>query len=305
MRKPIQIAIPQPCHEKWSEMTPTDKGRFCAACQKSVTDFTNTSDREIVQLINSNKNLCGRFSPSQLDRDLIVPKEKSKVWTAIAAGVISFITIGSHKATAQETIKTEQTDYTNSYETVGILTGVVRDKNDVLADVTITNKTNNETTVSLLSGDYEILADKGDIIEFYLDGYITQTITVKSSPHKNIKLKKDKNYNEQEQKTGPFVITGTVNDETGPLPSANIVIKGTSTSTKTDINGNYSIKVKKGDILEFSFIGYKTKNILVSSNNNISVLFTSEDNANLGLIVVERERTFFGRVFHSIGNFFR
>ena len=110
MRKPIQIAIPQPCHEKWDEMTPTDKGRFCASCQKKVIDFTKVSDREIVQLIKSNKNLCGRFSPSQLNRDLIVPKEKSTAWTAIAAGVISFITLGSYKATAQETVKTEQTD---------------------------------------------------------------------------------------------------------------------------------------------------------------------------------------------------
>src|SRR5690606_2528919 len=147
MRKPIQISIPQPCHEKWDEMTPTDKGRFCAACQKNVIDFTKASDREIVQLIKSNKNLCGRFSPSQLSRDLIVPKEKSTVWTAIAAGVLGFISLGSHKATAQETVKTEQTENTNSYETVGILTGVVRDKNDVLPDVTIINKTNNETTV--------------------------------------------------------------------------------------------------------------------------------------------------------------
>ncbi|MFL9838715.1 carboxypeptidase-like regulatory domain-containing protein [Flavobacterium sp. ST-75] len=302
MRKPIQISIPQPCHEKWDEMTPTDKGRFCAACQKNVIDLTKVSDREIVQLIKSNKNLCGRFSPSQLNRDLIVPKEKSTVWTAIAATVISFITLGSHKATAQETLKTEQTENINSYETIGILTGVVRDKNDVLPDVTIINKTNNETTVSLLSGNYEILADKGDIIEFYLDGYITQTITVKSNPHKNVKLKKDKNYNEQEQKTGPFVITGTVNDETGPLPSANIVIKGTSISTQADINGNYSIEVKKGDILEFLYVGYTTKEITVNNLSEINITMTS---AIMGMGAIEVRRSFIGRVFHSIGNFFR
>lgn len=304
MRKPIQIAIPQPCHEKWDEMTPTDKGRFCASCQKNVTDFTKASDREIANAFNSEKNLCGRFSPSQLNRDLIVPKEKSTAWTAIAAGVISFITLGSHKATAQETVKTEQTDYTNSYETVGILTGVVRDKNDVLADVTITNKTNNETTISLLSGDYEILADKGDIIEFYLDGYITQTITVKSSSRKNVKLKKNKNYTEQghEQKTVSFTIHGTVKGETGPLPSANIVIKGTSISTQADINGNYSIEVKKGDILEFLYLGYTNKEITVNNLSEINITMTSSI---MGLGAFEVRRSFFGRVFNSIGNIFR
>ncbi|MUV03865.1 hypothetical protein GN157_09105 [Flavobacterium rakeshii] len=302
MHKPVQITIPTPCHEKWSEMTPTDKGKFCAACQKNVIDFTKASDREIVQLINGNKNLCGRFSPSQLDRDLIVPKEKSTAWTAIAAGVISFITLGAHKATAQETVKTEQTGYTNSYETIGILTGIVRDKNDVLADVTIINKTNNETTVSLLNGDYEILADKGDIIEFYLEGYITQTITVKSSSRKNIKLKKDKNYIEQKQETGSFIIHGTVNDEIGPLPSTNVVIKGTQTSTEADINGNYSIEVRKGDVLNFSFIGYESKDITIENQKILNINLESEDII-LGEVIYKR--SFFGRVFHSIGNIFR
>ena len=302
MHKPVQITIPTPCHEKWDEMTPTDKGRFCAACQKNVIDFTKASDREIVQLINVNKNLCGHFSPSQLDRDLIIPKEKNTAWTAIAAGIISFITLGSHKATAQETVKTEQTDYTNSYETVGILTGVVRDKNDVLPDVIIVNKTNNETTISLLNGDYEILADEGDIIEFYLDGYITKTITVKSNSRKNVKLKKDKNYTEQKQETVPFILSGTVTDETGPLPSANIVIKGTSTSTQADINGNYSIKVQKGDILEFLYVGYTTKEITVNNLSEINITMTS---AIMGLGTIEVRRSFFGRIFHSIGNIFR
>ena len=134
MHKPVQITIPTPCHEKWDEMTPTNKGKFCAACQKNVIDFTKASDREIVQLINVNKNLCGHFSPSQLDRDLIIPKEKNTAWTAIAAGIISFITLGSHKATAQETVKTEQTDVKTdsiSQETLPekcIVTGTVSDK---------------------------------------------------------------------------------------------------------------------------------------------------------------------------------
>lgn len=105
MRKPIQITIPQLCLEKWDEMTPADKGRFCAACQKNVIDFTKASDREIAKALNTNNKVCGRLSPSQLSSNLNIPKEKSTTWTAIAAGVISFIALGSHKATAQETVK--------------------------------------------------------------------------------------------------------------------------------------------------------------------------------------------------------
>lgn len=53
----LQISIPKPCHEKWSEMIPEEKGRFCAMCQKTVYDFTKSSDREIINTYNSNKNL--------------------------------------------------------------------------------------------------------------------------------------------------------------------------------------------------------------------------------------------------------
>lgn len=67
----IQIFIPEPCHEKWEEMTPAEKGRFCGSCQKVVIDFTQMEDSEIIQNLKEGKSHCGRFSASQLDRPLI------------------------------------------------------------------------------------------------------------------------------------------------------------------------------------------------------------------------------------------
>ena len=77
MAEPLQISIPQPCHESWEEMTPTEKGRFCAACQKQVHDFTKSSDREIAQHFKNNKNVCGRFAATQLERDIIIQQQKN------------------------------------------------------------------------------------------------------------------------------------------------------------------------------------------------------------------------------------
>lgn len=79
-------------------MTPADKGRFCASCQKVVTDFTKKSDREIAEMYKSGRYECGIFLNSQLNRNLIVPKKKQALWPAVAAGLISFFTLGSIKA---------------------------------------------------------------------------------------------------------------------------------------------------------------------------------------------------------------
>ena len=55
-------------------------------------------------------------------------------------------------------------------------------------------------------------------------------------------------------------VTGKVTDETGgEMPGVNVLVKGTSTGTATDAEGNYSIRVPGSDaILVFTFVGYKT-----------------------------------------------
>ena len=47
-------------------------------------------------------------------------------------------------------------------------------------------------------------------------------------------------------------ISGTVSDESGPLPGVNVIIKGTNTGTQTDFDGRYSIQASTGDVLVFS-----------------------------------------------------
>lgn len=63
---PYQIQIPKPCHERWDRMTPTEKGAFCAACQRDVIDFTQSSPLELTRVISKQGKICGRFTPKQL-----------------------------------------------------------------------------------------------------------------------------------------------------------------------------------------------------------------------------------------------
>lgn len=76
MGKSVQVKIPQPCHENWAEMTPAEKGRFCASCQKTVFDFTQMNDRQLLEVLKTrNKGShCGRFRAGQLNRTLEAPR---------------------------------------------------------------------------------------------------------------------------------------------------------------------------------------------------------------------------------------
>lgn len=58
--------------------------------------------------------------------------------------------------------------------------------------------------------------------------------------------------------------TGVVRDQSGEtVIGASVVVKGTTNGTITGIDGDFSIaNVKKGDILEISFVGYKTQEIV-------------------------------------------
>ena len=62
-----------------------------------------------------------------------------------------------------------------------------------------------------------------------------------------------------------LTVTGKVLDETGEgLIGAGVVIQGTTTGTITDMDGNFSISVPNGTILEFSCVGYTTQAVTVT-----------------------------------------
>lgn len=84
-----------------------------------------------------------------------------------------------------------------------------------------------------------------------------------------------------------IALTGTVKSVSGEsLPGVSIVVKGTSTGTITDVNGNYSIEnLKTESVLVFSFVGFLSQEIQVGNQNSIDVVL-EEDLMELEEIVV-------------------
>lgn len=227
MRKPIQISIPKPCHENWEEMTSLYKGRFCAACQKQVFDFTQSTDIDIAAALKSDKNVCGRFNPNQLKRNLTVPKKKKSMWMAVSFTALLGLTTTA--ASAQEPAKTEQ------HEKI----------------------------------DYPPVSGSQIIV-------------------------KPKN-----------IISGIVRDSIGPLPGASVIIYSKQRFAQTDENGKFEIEAAVGDTISISYVSFKDADILIASENMFvdCSLETMPTQYIMGDFIIKR--TFFGRIFRSIGNWFR
>ena len=71
-------------------------------------------------------------------------------------------------------------------------------------------------------------------------------------------------------------VTGTVTSEGEPLPGVSVQLKGASSGTITDIDGNYSIEAPVNGTLVFRFVGMKTVEQPVNNRNVINVTLDSE-----------------------------
>jgi len=81
-------------------------------------------------------------------------------------------------------------------------------------------------------------------------------------------------------------ITGKVVDKSKtPVPGVNVVIKGTTTGTMTDPNGQFSLSVQPGSTLVFSFIGMTTKEVVVTEQKEL-LIELSEESTLLNEVVV-------------------
>ncbi len=112
--------------------------------------------------------------------------------------------------------------------------------------------------LELSTGDPNTNTSKPSIIPKYLNFVNPHTYsrnTTKTSSHTY-------KYNPTIKK-----VNGLVLDESGlPLPGANVIIKGTSRGTQTDFNGRYTLEVSEGEELQFSYVGFSSKELPIHAS---------------------------------------
>jgi len=171
----FSVNIPEPCNERWSEMTSTEQGRFCKACQHQVIDFTKLTDAQIVAYLSKQQGrVCGRMQNFQMNRNLLLPQIESKSWIqkmiAFVVFMLSFGTIKAQEATSAEPIvETVLSDSippvqkTDSIQTTQItIRGRIVDKSDMepIFGCRVMVFGNEEKALSDFDGKFEITVNK-------------------------------------------------------------------------------------------------------------------------------------------------
>jgi hypothetical protein len=96
------LRIAQPCTESWADMTPAATGRHCAACQKTVVDFTHKTDAEILAALRQAAGeTCGRMRADQLGRPLVTPTAAPRWRAWLGAALALGGVLGASRAAAQ------------------------------------------------------------------------------------------------------------------------------------------------------------------------------------------------------------
>lgn len=83
------------------------------------------------------------------------------------------------------------------------------------------------------------------------------------------------------------IVTGRVTNARGePLAGVSVVVKGAATGTSTDGNGNYSIDVPANSTLVFSYVGFVSKEVMVTGRSSVNVILEESDSALDQVVVV-------------------
>jgi iron complex outermembrane receptor protein len=80
-------------------------------------------------------------------------------------------------------------------------------------------------------------------------------------------------------------LRGNVQDDLGPVAGASVIVKGTTNGTITDVNGDFSLQVSRGAVIQISFIGYVTQEVTYTGQSNLQVKLV-EDAQTLAEVVV-------------------
>ena len=148
---------------------------------------------------------------------------------------------------------------------------------------------------------FDISDIKNDVkINYRKNNSTVAEVLLKISKEANLKFKQINNYinvnkyeREEEQKIEVIiqgiVITGKVTgeDSSEGLPGVNVVVKGTTQGSVTDVNGNYSLNVPdENSLLVFSSVGYVTEEVLVGNQSVIDLVMVPDITALEEIVVI-------------------
>ncbi|TDT46985.1 carboxypeptidase-like protein [Maribacter spongiicola] len=207
MKSTLTIAVNEPCKEKFSNFSKTEKGGFCQSCEKEVIDFTNFSDNELINYLSGgNKKACGMFKASQLktyETNSLQIMNNSMLHKGIAMMSFSLLALCATEVKGQETASIEppievvSTDIMGDISYVEVIqkkytvTGTIVDEaNEPLPGVNVVLKGTTVGTQTDFDGNFEFpqqLAEN-DILVLSFIGYETKTYQVAASANSNIDI---------------------------------------------------------------------------------------------------------------------
>ena len=153
-----------------------------------------------------------------------------------------------------------------------MITGKVVDARDSLqcigASVMVVGT--NRGTATDGDGNFSIEVEKGEILMFSCVGYYSKEVKIMNDSSLVIELRDNRTCPEEIF----YLIRGKVTDKYNePLIGATVEIQGEGAQphTTTDIDGNFSIEVEKGEILKFSCVGYYSREVEVLNNSSLII----------------------------------
>jgi len=171
MKNKFTLTIPNPCAADWQHMSVAEKGRFCQACQTTVTDFSTMDDASIKNYFRNNSGkVCGRFQAQQL-KEYVLPSKPRLFFTFLSVcSLTSMLTSlpglsQSPPATVQTPISPEQTlpnlqvSPVDSVVNTFIIKGRIleeNNKNQSIPGATISVKGATTGTVSKADGSFQL-----------------------------------------------------------------------------------------------------------------------------------------------------
>lgn len=190
----FEVRIENPCGEDLSKMKPTQRGKFCSACQRDLVDFTKLPDQEIIKIFHqTNGDVCGWFRPDQLERPLAVQHEVSSPnYLKFAASMLLTMALGN--SLAQDSTSTVSNDgiefqeespvITKPFLISGTVTDVVTGEALIMATVRIDSSTYGNTVD--LEGNFSF-----ELPKEYRDGEVTLRIAYLGYQDQIVKLAQD------------------------------------------------------------------------------------------------------------------